>query len=122
MLQPRRRVLFQRGYFISNIVGIFRNLVGNLCQFNSQKIANRTDEADHQQHYQRRTDEAPAVRLESRRDRTEHDAHDQRDRERQQHRLAEIQRAGPDDQRADRYGHPKQREAIVILVVEGLII
>ena len=44
-----------------------------------------------------------------------------RDRERQQHRPGEVERCRTDDQRADRYGNPKQREAIVSFRIDLLL-
>ena len=117
VLEPRGRGLFQRRQLVSDVIGIVGDLVGDLGQFNSQEVPHRGDEADHKQHYQRGADEAAAVILEARSDRTEDNAQNQRDRKRQQNRLAEIQRGGTDDQYAGYPGNPKQREAAVAFVI-----
>src|SRR5271167_361627 len=106
MLEPQRRGFFKRRQFVSNIVRVSSNLVGNSSQFNSQKISHRGDSPDYNQHYQRRTDEAAEVALEAGRDGTEDHAQNESNRKRKQDRSGEIQSAGSDNQCADRYGNP----------------
>jgi len=74
MLEPRRSIFFERREFVSDVVGIASDLVGDTSQFNSQKISHRRDEADRDQYYKCGADETAEVALEPAGDGTEHDA------------------------------------------------